>query len=87
VTPRRAIALAGAGLSVIGIVLARKFVLVSFVAASAGGVLLGITAAFTAVRQRRELFAAPGVAFILWLGPVLGVQLIWFLRVFEPPPD
>lgn len=86
--PRRAIALAGAALSVAGIVLAQQEVLtLSFVIALAGGALLGIAAAFTAVRQRRDTFAAPGVAFILWIGPILGVLLLWFLAVWEPPLD
>jgi hypothetical protein len=49
--------------------------------------LLGTAAAFTAVRARRETFAAPAVAFILWIAPVLGVLFLWLVVAFEPPPD
>lgn len=84
---RRAIAVTGAAVSLVGIVLADRVEAVSFFVALAGGVLLGTAAAFTAVRARRETFAAPAVGFILWLAPVLGILFLWFIVVWEPPPD
>jgi hypothetical protein len=86
-TRRRVIALAGAAVSIIGITLADRFEAVSLAIALAGGVLLGIAAAFAAVRHRRDTFGAPGVALILWLASVLGVFLLWLVVAFEPPPD
>jgi hypothetical protein len=86
-TRRRVIALAGAAVSVLGIALADRFEAVSLALALAGGSLLGTAAAVTAVRHRRDIFGAPGVAFILWLAPLLGVLLAWFVVAYEPPPD
>jgi hypothetical protein len=86
-TRRRVIALAGAAVSIVGIALADRFWAVSLALAFAGGSLLGTAAAVTAVRHRRDIFAAPGVAFILWLASLLGVLLAWFLVAFEPPRD
>jgi hypothetical protein len=86
-TARRRIALIGAALSVVGIALANRLEAASFVLAFTGGLSLGIAAAFAAVRERRETFGAPGVAFILWLAPVLGVLFLWFVVTWEPPPN
>jgi hypothetical protein len=86
-TTRRTIALIGAALSVLGIALANRLDVASFVLAPTGGLSLGIAAAFAAVRERRETFGAAGVTFILWLAPVLGVLFFWFVVTWEPPPD
>ena len=86
-TARRKIALTGAALSVVGVVLADRLEAASFLAALAAGILLGTAAAFTAFRQSSETFAAPAVAFILWVVPVLSVLFLWLLVAFEPPLD
>ena len=87
-TRRRAIALAGVSVSLLAIVLAQQKILtLSFVFALAGGILLGIAAAFTAVRQRRDTFAAAGVALTLWIVPVFGVLFLWVLSAWEHLPD
>jgi hypothetical protein len=70
-----------------GVALADRFELVSLALVLLGGSLLGTAAAVTAVRHRRDIFGAPGVAFILWLASLLGVLLAWFLVAFEPPPN
>ena len=86
-TARRTVALIGAALSLIGILLATRVEVASFVAVLAGGFMLGTAASFTALRQRKETFGAPGVAFILWIAPILGVLFLWFVVTWEPPPD
>jgi hypothetical protein len=86
-TVRRRLTLAGALLSAAGIVLARRYEVFSLIGVVLGGALLGAAASFTAIRARRDVFGAWGVAFMLWLACLLGVTLIWFLRVFEPPLD
>jgi hypothetical protein len=86
-TPRRTIAVVGAAVSLVGVALADRFEAASFFVALAGGVLLGTAAAFTAVRARRETFAAPAVGFLLWIAPVLGVLFLWLVVAFEPPVD
>jgi hypothetical protein len=86
-TLRRRLALAGALLSAAGIILARRYEGLSLISVILGGALLGVAASFTALRAKRDIFGAWLVAFLLWLTCLLGVTLVWLLRVFEPPVD